>query len=271
VLHAGFLKGARGDMFHVLHTPPAGTATRGAVLHVHAFAEELNKSRRMLSVQARQLAAQGFIVMLPDHYGCGDSGGDHGDATWDGWLNDLELALAHLASLFPGPPVLWGLRSGCLLINALTATRGIEPRAQVYWQPVHNGEQFLTQFLRLRVAAGMMASGEKETTRALRDRLDAGESLEVAGYGVSAALAHGLDAARLSQPPGSPLCWLDVVPGAEPRLSPASRKVVDNWLEAGLDITAAAHTGEPFWTTQEIREVPALVEHTTAFIQGLKP
>ena len=57
------------------HTPPAG-APRRLFVHVHGFAEELNKSRRMACLQARALAEGGDAVLRFDLLGCGDSDGE---------------------------------------------------------------------------------------------------------------------------------------------------------------------------------------------------
>jgi len=42
----------------------------------------MNKSRRMVALQARALAGRGFAVLQMDALGCGDSAGDMQDATW---------------------------------------------------------------------------------------------------------------------------------------------------------------------------------------------
>src|SRR5262249_35049316 len=152
------------------------------ILYIHPFADELNKSRRMVALQARQFAANGFGVLLPDLYGCGDSGGDFADAHWDVWLDDLHRCLDWLRADNEGPYYLWGLRAGALLATELaqrTAVAGL-----ILWHPVINGAQMLTQFLRLRLAVGMMR-GSQETTTQLRDTLAAGNSLEVAGYEIN--------------------------------------------------------------------------------------
>jgi esterase/lipase len=47
--------------------------------------------------------------------GCGDSSGDFGDATWDGWLADVELAYQYLRQRSSATIWLWGLRAGCLI------------------------------------------------------------------------------------------------------------------------------------------------------------
>ena len=79
--------GRRFCLFHA----PQGTP-RGWIVHLHPFAEEMNKSRRMAALQSRVFAAAGYGVLRIDLLGCGDSAGDFGDATWQGWVDDLVAA-----------------------------------------------------------------------------------------------------------------------------------------------------------------------------------
>ncbi len=60
------------------------------------------------------------------------------------------------------------------------------------------------------------------------------------------------------------ICWFDLVPDDATPLSIASNKVVNRWLEQGLDIKASAVSGEPFWGLQEITIAPGLLDATTA-------
>ncbi len=70
---------AQDNQFDVIHAHdwlayPAGIAAKEAsgkplVVHVHAFAEEMNKSRRMAAMQSRALAAAGFAVLQIDLLG----------------------------------------------------------------------------------------------------------------------------------------------------------------------------------------------------------
>lgn len=263
---AGFMDGQRGACFHVLHTPNR-EPVRGVVLYVHPFAEEMNKARRMAALQARRLAAEGFAVLLPDHFGCGDSQGDFSDASWDTWLSDLCDAVAWLRGRYAGPLTLWGLRTGCLLISGMLTRGEVSPDRCVLWQPVTRGELFLNQFLRLRVAAGMM-SGNKESAADLRRILSEGGPVEVAGYGLSAEIVEPLAQATL-EAPSVPVHWLEVGMGDAAGLPPASQRVVDAWRQAGVSVDTAVVAGEPFWTTQEIREVPELLERTTRCLTGI--
>ncbi|MCC6473266.1 MAG: hydrolase 2, exosortase A system-associated, partial [Burkholderiales bacterium] len=210
-----FLPAPAGERLCLFHPPRA--ALRAAVLYLHPFAEEMNKSRRMAALGARALAARGCAVLQIDLYGCGDSSGDFGDASWEAWLEDAALALGWLRARADAPLALWGLRLGALL--ALDAARqgAASPERFLLWQPVASGEAMLTQFLRLRVAGEMLAEGKAATgVQDLRSRLAAGAAQEIAGYMLSPALAASIDALRLSElrPARGAVHWLEVVPEA---------------------------------------------------------
>ncbi len=265
-----FLDGGADARFCVFHSPPPESACRGAIVYLHPFAEEMNKSRRMAALGAAALAADGYAVLQIDLHGCGDSAGDFGDATWESWLDDVARARRwlqrELGERLTEAPALWGLRLGALL--ALDAARRAPepPSFLLLWQPVTSGTVLLTQFLRLAVAGQMLAAGsaDKGGTAALRERLAAGEALEIAGYHLNAALARALDAqdAAKASPPPCPVHWLEVVTEADRPMPPAAARIVQRWQEAGIAVDTQTVAGPQFWATQEIAECPALVERT---------
>lgn len=264
-LFAEFIPGESGRLF-VLRVEPT-TTCQGTVLHIPAFAEEMHKARRQVSLQARALAAQGWRVVVPDLYGSGDSEGDFADADWHLWQRDLLSLIHHFSA--PDPPVLWGLRLGALLATTLLEHSSV--RGLVLWQPVLQGAQFLRQFLRLRLAAGML-SGSRESLASLQAMLQQQGSVEVAGYTLSRALATALETAQL-QPPIRPLptLWCEIL-SPEQALSPARQQRQDAWPGAATGtLRIATLTAKPFWQTQEIYQCPALVEHTCEFIAQLEP
>lgn len=268
-----FLDGAPGQRF-CQYYPPAG-ACQGAVLYVHPFGEEMNKTRRMAALQARALAALGYGVLQIDLHGCGDSSGDFGEARWDQWLRDVALGAAWLRSELARPVSLWGLRLGALLAldHAHMAGAG-EIERVVLWQPVAAGAQYLTQFLRLRVAAEMM--GDKKAgggTDALRAALRGGEALEIGGYELAPALADAIEAksATALAVTGCPVHWLEIVAAPERPLALASARVTDAWRAAGVDVHTHAVAGQAFWATQEITECTALIDATCAIFGGVSP
>lgn len=263
---AFFLPVADGQRFCIFHEP-RGVA-KGALLYLHPFAEEMNKARRMAALQARLLAQNGYAVLQLDLHGCGDSSGDCGDATWESWLADVHAAHAWLRSRCAAPLWLWGLRSGCLL--AAEAVRRLDVTANfLFWQPVVSGKQFLQQFLRLKVAGEMLSGDGKGVMETLKAQLAAGQSVEIAGYALSAGMARGLESAELS-PPAQPgrLHWFEVSARPEATLAPASQKRIEQWQVAGCAVDSAVLPAPTFWQTAEIEEAPALLDATLAALRS---
>lgn len=254
-----FLDGGAAARFCLYHAPVGGC--RGAWLYVHPFAEEMNKSRRMAALQARALAQQGHAVLQIDLHGCGDSAGDFGDARWATWHEDVARGMRWLRERTGRQPGLWGLRLGGLL--ALDSAAAVAPAALLLWQPVVGGSQFLTQFLRLKVASQMLTDGDGGGTAALRQSLAAGQPLEIAGYTLDPALALAIDAVDGAQiDPPCPVYWFDVVADAQRPLSSAAARVTDGWRQRGATVHAQPVAAPQFWATQEIAESPALLAAT---------
>ena len=275
--------------FHAAGGP--GTA-RGCVLAVHAFAEEMNKTRAAAAEGARALAASGLAVLQIDLVGCGDSAGEFEDATWAAWLSDLEAAWSWLAVRCTGPRWLWGTRLGALLADRFAITAVPRPDGLLLWQPVVNGAQHLGQFLRLKTVNTMLreplVAGPADESRPVarvaqqspRADLAAGRSIEVAGYRLTPSLADSIEAARLgasmNATVGVPVAaslaegawtpprvrWFEVSSQPEPTLSPVAAKVVERWRGAGSDVAVAHVAGPAFWQTQESERCPALVAAT---------
>jgi exosortase A-associated hydrolase 2 len=257
-----FLDGGAAARFCLYHAP-AG-ACRGAWLYLHPFAEEMNKTRRMAALQARALARHGYAVLQVDLYGCGDSAGDFADARWDIWQEDALRGLAWLERQSGCAAGLWGLRLGALLALDVAQERALP--GLLLWQPVTNGSQFLTQFLRLKVASQMLTDGGTGNggTAALKQGLADGQALEIAGYTLDPALALAIDARAAEQfvPPACPVHWLDIAAEAGRPLSPAAARIVAALGAGGASVSTRVVAGPPFWATQEIEESPALVAAT---------
>ena len=273
-----FLRMGSGQRYCMYHAP-AAPACVGAVLYVHPFGDEMNKARRMAALQARTLAAQGFGVLQIDLFGCGDSSGEFAEASWEDWKDDLRAADDWLRQRLNKPICLWGLRLGTLLALDYARTSAQAPAAVVLWQPVLSGSMFLTQFLRLRVASEMLAGdvpdgGDKTGgTQGLRDELRAGKTLEIAGYELSPALAaacDSLDAGNMAVH-GCPVHWFEAVAEAGRPMPPATRRVVEGWMRAGVSLQTHPTPCPPFWSTQEIEEAPELLSATSRIFAGLFP
>lgn len=250
------------------HAPCSGDA-RAAVLYVHPWAEEMNKARRMVALQARALARAGYAVLQVDLHGCGDSSGDLRDASWDGWIEDVVRAARWLRGRHRVPLVLWGLRTGAL-IAARSLQALDEGHSLLLWQPVTSGKVALQQFLRLRAAADLGQADGKGTLQRMRAELEAGQTVEIAGYGLTAALALALEREQLRLPDRKvAVAWLEVSTRADATLLPASRTLVDNWRLQGHAIAEQVVCGPAFWQTQEIEDAPALIPATLATMQDL--
>ncbi len=268
-MEAFFLPAAQGQRLCIFYAPPADVALRGSIVYVPPFAEELNRCRRMSSLQARALAQAGFATLQIDLMGCGDSSGDFSDATWDAWLDDIDLARQWLAQRCSAPLWLWGARAGCLLA-AQSAARSVDaPAGLLMWMPVVSGRQHLQQFLRLRVVGEVVRGNPNKPstgTAHLLQQLEQGLSVEVAGYVMGPKLANGLSAASLD-PVGHVLqvrCFEVAGPGDVPpaTVSAALAQQLTRWTAAGVFATAMVVPGEPFWQVPEAPECMALVQST---------
>lgn len=266
---AFFLPFRQGRRFCLLHSVDADVARRGAILYVHPFAEEMNRSRHMVAMQARALAAAGWAVLQFDLFGCGDSDGDFGEADWATWVGDVVEAATWFRSQVDTPIALWGLRAGCLL--AAEAARNADLASDLLlWQPVVSGKQYLRQFLRLKLTAQIVGtdSRQRTTVESLQAQWARGEALEIAGYELSPALASGLDAARFAVAETiERVAWLEVTEQEDGGLTPSARSCLGVLQARGGRVFGRAVAGPPFWQTQQIAESPALIKATTAVVE----
>lgn len=287
-----FLPAQAGQRLCIYHAA-RGIALNEAILYVHPFGDEMHKSRRMAAVQARMLARSGVAVLQIDLHGCGDSSGDFAEARWDTWLDDLALAHAWLAHATRMPVSLWGLRLGALLALDYARAAVLPVGRFIFWQPVLNGNTFMTQFLRLRLAGEMIGATRvtadgihnnrsdtvapltsmhpRSGTKGLREALRLGQGLEVAGYELTPAMADAVDAvdARMLAPgQAQPVEWFEINASPDRLVHPASMHVIEAWQRAGVPVQACCVTGPAFWKSQEIVEcMPLLVATTQAICQ----
>lgn len=267
--HAFFLADERGGQRFCIHHPAQGATRRGQIVYIHPFTEEMNKSRRMAALQSRALAAAGFSVLQIDLAGCGDSSGDFGDASWQDWVDDVLRARRWLRQndATGGPLWLWGLRAGCLLAAEAGRQLVDETVNYLFWQPAANGKLLLQQFLRIKVAAELMNGANKGLMDELKQQLASGQSVEVAGYAVSPALAQGMERSQLKPPAGQPsgrVEWLELSTREDAELTPVSVQSLAQWADAGFACRSRIVQGPSFWQTTEIEDAPVLLDATLA-------
>ena len=267
-----FLEGQTGRLFALYHSPGPG-GRNADILVVPPFAEELNRCRHMMAAFARAMAMKGFGVMIIDLYGTGDSEGSFESASWDGWKADLETAARWLEVKERSLGGVLAIRTGALLALDWLSSSGRSVPNLALWGPVTGGQQFITQFLRLRVAETMARSdGTRETTKDLKALIDQGKTVEVGGYGLTRALCDGLDKAKAAAipPRGSAVHWFELGPDAGADLPPGPMRVVDAWRQDDVSVTPFIIEGPAFWSLQEPEHVPDLIEATVgSFRKGL--
>lgn len=266
---ASFLDSDGRRIFVLLRAPADAT---NCVLLVPPFAEEMNKSRRQFSLAAERLIEAGFGVLLPDLYGTGDSEGDFADADWRAWMADLRN-VCDWAEDCCGLRVssMLALRLGCVLAAEAFGGGARRLEKSVFWQPVDDGNRYLNQFLRLRVAASMMDDDRRETVDGLRSRIEAGDTLEIAGYPVSQRLGQAIGNARLLPHLGANLGDLHVLEvgrSSESRLSAVGQRIAEAARKSGAVVEGLRVPGEPFWSSTEIVVNRPLLDETLARIGG---
>ena len=263
---AFFVDAAIGRRFCIFHPAQGGQGARGAIVYVHPFAEEMNRSRRMAALQARAFAAAGYAVLQVDLHGCGDSSGDFGEANWDTWIDDVRNACTWLRTCVAAPLWLWGLRAGCIVASA-TAMRVDHLAGLLFWQPTLSGGQVLRQFLRLKVAGDMLSGDDGGGVDRLRAQLNRGESVEVAGYLLSPSLAVALENAELAVPRHvERIECLELSGRPDAELSAGLAAQLARWQAAGHQARGQVVVGPAFWQTPEIAECPALLAATAAAV-----
>lgn len=267
-----FLPDGEGGQLFAIHSQPQGGA-RGVLLYIHPFAEEMNRSRRMAALAVRSLVDSGWAVLQVDLAGCGDSSGDAGDATWERWLGNVDVAVSWVQARHAGPLVLWGLRAGCLVLSEWLVRNGAN-HPVLYWQPVSSGRQHMTHFLLMKVT-GELSGGQdaKSILQGMRSRLEMGGSVDVAGYTASAALVKGFEQSVLDFPASysGRACVLEVTSSGRNELSPILASFVGRWRQGGLDIEADVATGPAFWLTQEVTVAPDLIARSRHALAGIAP
>ncbi|MES2298290.1 MAG: hydrolase 2, exosortase A system-associated [Pseudomonadota bacterium] len=255
-----FLNVEQGERFCIFHPPDPRVPARAAILYVHPFSEELNKTRRMVALQARAFAASGYAVLVMDLYGCGDSAGDFADARWEIWRADLAAGHAWLTRHAAVPIYAWGLRLGALL--ALEHACAFACRRVILWHPQCSGKASAHQFLRMELAAQMLGSAQEEGAGAPRARLERRGSIEVGGYTASLELVRAIEERNLEHmtPAHCTIDWFDAQSNA--RASASAARLAARWAKHGSELRLHGIDSLAFWNSTEIGECTELLRAT---------
>jgi len=226
----------------------------------------MNKSRRLASELMMALAERGFVSCLPDLHGTGDSTGDFADADWETWQSDLSRAYEWLQAAFGSVTGLQATRLGAALATQLITAGRIQPiQRTVLWQPAFDPARHLVQFLRLKAAANLLDTGTPETAAGIRDRLRAGQNVEVAGYNLSAKLAMAMESCeRVEELPGAMgvVHWMAIGTERSAGISPPEKAMVEKSRENGMSVSLHTIIGDQFWSSTETIPNPQLIAST---------
>jgi hypothetical protein len=140
-------------------------------------------------------------------------------------------------------------------------------RRLLLWQPVTSGRTYLTQVLRARIAYLAGAGLPPETTGEIRERLAAGDTVEVAGYVLGGRLAadiDGLGLDGLEGLAGVTIHWLQQT--ARPADTPpaAVQKAADTLTAQGNSVDVSLFQAPQFWQLSERADAGALLAATSA-------
>ena len=262
-----FIDGSVGRVFAIYRPAAAPRRPRRSLLVLPPFAEEMNKTRRMVTLLAERAQECGIDTLVPDLTGTGDSAGELRDATTDIWRGDLEICVRWLVERGVEALDVLAVRFGGLLLDQLRLDDAVTPGRLVLWQPIASGRLLVSQFLRLRFAAGLIDGAGSVDSSNLRDTLRREGSLQIAGYDLSDELACALEALELGAQPVrrfERVSWFEVAAEEASDVGPAATRIVSAWRAAGTRVSSRTLAGDPFWATTEIATVPALIDATLA-------
>lgn len=258
-----FIESSAGRIFALLRAP---AEAKHCVVFVPPFGEEMNKCRLQVTRTAQALVAGGLATLVVDLFGTGDSAGDFAEATWRDWKRDIVAALTWAETNGLSPSALVATRLGCALGAESLREAGLSVDRTVFWQPVESGRQFMTQFLRLRMAAAVMRSDRKETVESLKERLDRGETVHVAGYPLTPEVWRAVEVVELSAAVGpylGNLAIFEVGGSSDGELSRIGRHLIEAASDHGVETRGERIRGEPFWSATEVVVNPQLAQMTT--------
>ena len=118
----------------------------------------------------------------------------------------------------------------------------------------------MSQFIRVKNANAMMRGADNVNWR---QKIESGESVEIAGYPITKALLKSIDVMALDFTKGAPsnIDWFEI--GAT-RISPP----IDNLIKSLPESQTTVHLedGTAFWQVPEIFEQPNLYQATRASV-----
>ena len=191
------------------------------------------------------------------------------ESSLETWRENIRLTIDTLQREADAPLILWGLRLGGLIALDYAARTSVAVRDIILWQPVNAARVYITQVLRQRVASLMVRDLPPETTKQIRERLEDGEEVEIAGYRVSDALIREIEAIDIGLM--KDLCtgsvfWLEHVTESGKEIGVASRTAIDRLGEQGNRVKVLTFSDPPIWLIHERDFAPELLAATSGLL-----
>lgn len=214
---------------------------------------------------ARQLASAGMDVVCFDYVGTGDSYGKWGAFSLSDWQNNLADVCQYIHDLGINDISVISLRFGALVVTEAVATRQLQFNKCLFWDPIEDGETYIRQLIRLKIAAAMTEDAQALTSKEVQAGIEQHGFLEVGGYHIAAELLDRIKSSKLASSvetlvEQTELHWM-VLKNA----SQSGNKVVYPFcLPKNLHDRVMMHAVQDtrFWMQQEVTIAPALLQRT---------
>jgi len=240
----------------------------GTFIFCGPFAEEKNKSQRLLVDTARAFSATGFNVLRLDYAGTGDSPGDFVDATMETRLQDVLDAIVYCRNVLGESNVgLLGLRLGGAL--AALAAEKADVRWLVLLSPVADVRKHFSLALRGKRIKEMLTAGTgaaalgKESCRAEPGIFD------LDGFPITPHLHAEMQRfdviGRILHYRG-PLAVIHA--SLNPRVPKDVQALRDRYSAIGASVSFATVYAEPFWNMHSVPPFERIIDTVTAWLRA---
>lgn len=271
-----FVDHANGQLYCVLYECQASSRPAKGVVFCPPYPWEYQGCDRLFVHAARRLAAAGLDVLRFDYSSTRESTGSADLTALDTHLSDVQLATDQLRSLRPVDSVgLLGARAGATLA-AMAADRDPSVEFLILWDPIPAGKRYMTRCLRSAVASRSIVGDDgRHTSADLRSQLERGESVELAGFVLSAKLYDdwlGIDALRHIERRDIPCLLLETCAG-QSRRDRNVAKLARAYMDANDNGRLAVADEPPYWVGAPpfgvIDSRPALITETLSWLADL--
>ncbi|MFC1460891.1 alpha/beta fold hydrolase [Verrucomicrobiota bacterium] len=267
--HSFWLGSSRNAPFVAYHK--ATQLPRRAFVFCGPFAEEKNKSQRLLVDLARSLAGNGFVVLRLDYGGTGDSLGEFSEASIQSRKRDILNALEYCREERQASQIgLLGLRLGGTLAAEIA-----DEDPNISWlillSPVADVPEYFRMTLRSKLIKEMLTDGTVSSRRRnivshLHDR-----AIDFEGFPITPQLYSEIeqftltDRLRNFQGP-----VLVVHASLKARMPKDMDSLVRKYDEIGAKITLEKVLCEPFWNIHGTPPFERIVNTTVSWLNQHK-